>query len=170
MRGAGNLRIDLPVHDRDRSLEYASHNALLSPHLAGLQLAVRVKARQLGAGPGPARRSVVGLSRTEDEVAALSAGGRGRAEQFDMINLFAAIAADAARGQSLADSPRELGQLVEAVHRQGLAVAAHQEEPVAAPGDIAGDFAERRDVDRHAGGRAVARDVADPNAAIGEQL
>ena len=41
------------------------------------------------------------------------------------------------RGQGLADPPGHVGQPFDVGHAQGLAVLVHQEEPVAAPGDVA---------------------------------
>ena len=55
----------------------------------------------------------------------------------------------------------------EAGERKLLAVIGDEEEPVAAPGDIAVDAADAGDVERDGGGAAIAGDVADGGAAIG---
>ena len=70
----------------DPPLEDAAGDALLPPHLARLQLAVREQARQLRARAGAARRAVVGLARAEHEVAAMVRRVDRRAEQLDVIH------------------------------------------------------------------------------------
>ena len=51
--------------------------------------------------------------------------------------------------------------------RKLLAVVADEEKPVSAPGDIAVDAADARNVQRDGGGAAIAGYVADRRAAVG---
>src|SRR2546430_1369676 len=70
----GDPRDDPAALDAHRTLEDAADDALLPPDLAFVQLTVGVETGQLGAGAGAARRTVVGVAGTEDEVAAVGGG------------------------------------------------------------------------------------------------
>jgi len=90
-------------------------------------------------------------------------GGR---EEFDVVDLGAAPAGDAAAGEGLADAQGEISKRVDVGEFQGQAVAAGEEKPVPAPGDVADDLAVSVDHDADAGGGAVAGDVLDGDAAV----
>src|SRR5205085_2376810 len=68
---AGNAWKDLPILDRDRPLKDAADNALLPPNVARLQLVVRQQAGEFSARARSAGGAIVGLARTEHEVAAV---------------------------------------------------------------------------------------------------
>ncbi len=161
IRVAGDLGIELAVDQRHSAFEDGTDDALLPPHLAGLQFAIGVEAGQLGAGAGAAGRTVVGLAWAEHEALAVGAGVGGRAEELDVVDLAAVAAGDPLRFDALADAPGEIGKLVNAVEREVLAVIATQEKPVAAPGDIAVDGPDARRVHRDVRRAAIAGHVAD---------
>src|SRR5690242_4659022 len=64
-RGAFDDGDEIPVADSNLSFKNASDNALLTPRFSGLQLAIGVKASELRAGSGAARRAVVSLARAQ---------------------------------------------------------------------------------------------------------
>jgi len=135
-------------------------------------MAVGGQAGQLGAGAGAARRAVVGLAGAQHEVAGIG-GGRG-AEQLDVVDLRAVRAGDVLRLERAADAPREVGQPLdlrqrEIRHRRELR-RVDEEEPVAAPGHVAGDGADAGHVQRHAGAVAPARHVEHRDVAVGVEL
>src|SRR5690606_2537574 len=127
------------------ALELAADHTGLAPQLARLQLAVGRQAGQLGAGAGAAGRAVVGLAGAQHEVAAVGLGVVG--EQLDVVDQAAVLAADALVFQRLLHGHRVGGEGVQIVAGYAQAVVADQEEPVAAPGDIAGYLAVTRHVD-----------------------
>src|ERR1017187_1338567 len=170
VRGAGDLGIDLAIHDGNRPFEDAADDALLTPDLAGQQFAIGVEAGQLGAGSGAAGRAVVGFTGTEHEVLAIGAGSGGFSEELDVIDLAAIRAGDAVGGETPADAPGKIGELVEPFESERLAVVAAEEEPVAAPCDVAIHAANPRRVHGDMHGAAVTGHVADGDAAIVTEL
>src|SRR5262249_53527786 len=116
--GAGDLGIDAAIFDRDATFKDGAHDAFLTPRLAGLEFAVGVKARELGAGTGAARRTVVRLARTENEALAIGAGSGRRSEQLDVIDVAAMRAGDALALEALADAPGVIGEGFEAVESE----------------------------------------------------
>ena len=84
-----------------------------------------------------------------------------------MIDLAAVGAGDAVGFESLANAPGVIREILDACERKLLAVIADEEEPVAAPGDIAVNAADARNVQRDGGGAAIAGYVADGHAAVG---
>ena len=109
------------------------------------ELAVGDQAGELGAGAGAAGRAVVGLAGAEDEVPAVGPGRVGRAEQLDVVDLAAVRAGDALRASS-AWRIRQVTSVSRSTFAsvERLAVVVDEEEPVAAPGDVADDRAEAR--------------------------
>ena len=91
------------------------------------------------------------------------------AEELDVIDHAAIVAGDAVGFQALPDAPRKIGQFIDAIERQRLSVAAAQEEPVAAPGDISDDAADARRFHRDVRRAAVAGDIAQGHTAVGVQ-
>ena len=87
------------------------------------QFAVGGEAGELGAGAGAAGRAVVGLAGAEDEVAAVGAGRVG-GPNSSMWSISRRRAGDALRVQRLADAPGEVGQALDVVERELLAVIA----------------------------------------------
>src|SRR5690606_16764823 len=133
---AAQGRDDLAVLARFvAGLELAANDTGLAPDLSRREFAVGGQAGQFGAGAGAAGRAVVGLAGAEHEVAAV--GVLVGAEKLDVVDAPIAPASDALGFQGLADGP--------GVIREGGPVGAghdpvgrlDQEEPVAAPGDVA---------------------------------
>ena len=81
-----------------------------------------------------------------------------------MIDLGKALGVD-----GLADQPGVFGQVLDVAHTQFLIVVFDQEEPIAAPGDIAGERADSRDLDLGRFGFAIAGDIGDRHLSIGVQ-
>src|SRR6185369_3817952 len=69
--------------------EGAADNALLDPRFAFGELAIRCEAGKLGAGTGPARRAVVGLTGTQNKVATVRF--ERRPEEFNVIDFREAL-------------------------------------------------------------------------------
>ncbi|MCY1532882.1 hypothetical protein D9M68_681780 [compost metagenome] len=151
----GDDALALPL---EAAFELAADHAGLAPGLAFGQFAVGGEAGQLGAGAGAAGRAVVGLARAEHEVAAV--GVRVVGEQLDMVDRPAVFATDVLVFQGLHHCAGIGGEGVEVVAGDALAVVGDEEEPVAAPGDIAGDAAEPGHVQAHVLAVAVGRHVA----------
>ncbi len=86
--------MDLSVAHLNTAFKHAADNAFLFPHLAFAQLAVGIQARQLGAGPGAAWRSVISLARAQDEIPAVDSGLLRGTEQFDVVDLLPVRACD----------------------------------------------------------------------------
>src|SRR5207248_10873550 len=116
---------------------------------------------ELGAGAGAARRAVVGLAGAEDEIPAVGGRVPRRAVQLNVVDLLPAGPGDLFADERFADAASEVRQLGDAGHFQLLAVVADQEEPVAAPGHVAGHGAEAFDPHPDVGVPAVARHVLD---------
>src|SRR5207244_13342260 len=125
----------------------AADDALLPPDLALAQLAVGHQAGELGAGAGAAGRTVIRPAGAEHEVAAVGRPIARRAEQLDVVDLLPLSASNAAADERPPDAPGEVGQAFDVRQLQILPVRADQEEPVAAPGHVAGDRAAA--LDRH---------------------
>src|SRR5262249_34139023 len=155
---AGDARDDPAAVDAHRPLEDAADDALLPPDLAFPELTVGVEAGELGAGAGAAGRAVVGAPGAEDEVAAVGRDVGRRAEQLGGVDGAAVGPGDAVALQGAADAPGEVGQVLDVGQPQLLAVLGDEEEPVAAPGHVAGDGAEVLDTYRDVLGVAVAGD------------
>src|ERR1051326_3744522 len=109
--GARDLGINQPVFHRDRSFENAADDALLTPYLAGLQLAVGIEARELRAGAGAAGRAVVRAAGAEHEILAVRAGIGRRTEQLDVVDFAPVRSTDAVPLKRPADVPRARRQL-----------------------------------------------------------
>ncbi len=114
--------------------------------------------------PVPQGERSVGLAGTEHEVAAVGVGIVG--EQFDVIDGAAVLAADALVFQRLLDGDGVGGEGVEVVAGDALAVSGDQEEPVAAPGDVAADPADAGHFDADLATVAVGRHVAHADRAV----
>ncbi len=69
------------------------------------QLAIGEEAGELGAGAGAARRAVVSLAGTEDEVAPVVRRVERRSEQLDMIDFFSVISGNSLPDQRLPHTP-----------------------------------------------------------------
>src|SRR5204863_527321 len=78
-----------------------------------------------------------------------------------VVDLLAAGPGDPLAHQRPPDAPGEVGEPGHVGRLQLLAVPADQEEPVTAPGHVAGDRADPLDVDGDAPGVPVARHVLD---------
>ena len=78
-----------------------------------------------------------------------------------MIDLGTAGAGDPAGKQGLADSPGHVGEAFDIGDVQRFAVLIDEEEPVAAPGDVAGVCTQPGHVDLCALEQAIALDVVD---------
>ena len=126
--------------------------------------AIRGQAGELGAGARAAGRAVVGLAGTQHEVAAVGAALCRLAEQLDVIDVGMPLGI-----RRLAHAPGEVGERFEIAHVDLETVLAHQEEPVAAPGDVARHLADARHLEHHVARAAVARHVAEFDRAIGAQ-
>ncbi|CAM2160551.1 hypothetical protein PT2222_80135 [Paraburkholderia tropica] len=151
-------------------LEHAADDALLLPHGARRKRRVGGEAGDLRARAGAARRAVVRLAGAQHEVAAVEARRRRIGEQFDMVDQRAALARDAIRFERLANRPGHIRERFDVGEVERLAVIGDEEEPVAAPRDIAMDAAEARHVDRHVGAVAIRGHVAHGHAAVGVQF
>ena len=92
------------------------------------------------------------------------------AEELDVVDDAAVGAGDAVGFEALADAPGEIGQFVEAIDGEFLAVAADEVEPVAAPGDIAVDAADAGGLDGDVSRAPVAGDVAEGDGSIGVEV
>src|SRR5437763_14385854 len=71
------------------------------------------------------------------------------------------------RVESLANTPGDIGQVLDVLQRELLRVLLDQEEAVAAPGDVAGDAAEAWHFDGHVLLLAPARHVGDGYLPVG---
>ena len=124
-----------------------------------LEFTVGDEAGDFGARAGAAGGAVVCAAGTEDEVAGVGDGGG--AEQFDVVDRLVMGASDVGAFEGATDTPSEIGQSGDIGKFELLAVIFGEEEPVAAPGDVAGDGAVAFDVDFDIRGVAVAGDVLD---------
>src|SRR5262249_50758446 len=138
----------------------------LSPHLALAQFAIRKQTRELRTRTRAARRTVVCLARTQNEVATINAFELRRAKQLDMIDLVTIRAGDAIALQRLANTHSEIGQRVEIVERQSLTVIVDEKKPVAAPGDVARHWSNVLNVDGYTREISVTRHVRDLDFAV----
>ena len=86
-------------------------------------------------------------------------------EQFDVVDLAAIVACDSFALESLSDMPRAVGEALDVVELDTLAVIAHQEKSIASPGDIAGDGSVAVDVEADLRRGTVARHVFDGDLA-----
>src|ERR1019366_4566436 len=84
--------------------------------------------------------------------------------EFDVIDLGKALGVD-----GLADQPGVFGQVLDVAHTQFLVVVFDQEEPIAAPGYIAGDRAYSGDLNLGRFGFAMAWNIGDRHLSIGVQ-
>src|SRR5947209_16877143 len=82
VRGSADRRPNRAPHHVHMSFEKAADNALLPPRFSGREFSIFIKTRHLRARAGTARRSVVRLSRTKHEIAAVGVGPVRRAEQL----------------------------------------------------------------------------------------
>src|SRR5579863_4272142 len=149
----------------------AADDALLNPDLAGAQFSVGGEAGELGAGPGPAGRAVVGAARAEDEIAAHRVARPRGGEKLDMVDSRAVPPTHAQRQKRVMNGGRGLGQAADIgklklAGRRGRS----EEEPVAAPRDIALDLAEPLDLDRDRFGEAITLDILDNGCRIVDQF
>src|SRR6516165_9360515 len=158
---AGDLRDNLSVLDRNRAFEDAAHDALLPPDFARGELVIGIQAGKFGAGARAAGRAVVCLAGAQHEALAVCAGCGGRAEQLDVVDLAAVRSCQPLYFEALPYPPGVIGERLQAIERQRLAVAGNQEEPVAAPGDIAVHRSNSRCVDGHRLCAAIARHIPD---------
>ncbi len=92
----------------------------------------------------------------------MTARGSGRAEQFDVIDFGISLGVD-----GLTDAPGEVSEGIDVGEIQIEAMGFHEEEPVAAPGDIAGDGSDAGDLDGQVVGLAMAGDVGDGDGTVG---
>ena len=95
-----------------------------------------MEASELGAGPGPARRTVVSAARAEDEIAAVRVARPWVSEYLDVLDRRAALAGYASGGQRVANGGRSLGQPANVRRDEVARRSRSEEEPVAAPGDV----------------------------------
>src|SRR5690606_33800901 len=98
------------------------------------EFAVRGEAGELRAGARAARGAVIGPAGAEDEVAGVPAG-RGGAHELDVIDLRETLRIDGG-----ADAPCDLGEGIDLGDLEAPFMPRREEEPVAAPGDVPGDF------------------------------
>src|SRR5205085_7255332 len=113
---------------------------------------------------GAAGRAVVGFAGTEDEALAVRVGRGWGAEELDVIDEAAVRAGDALPLDALPDAPRVIGQGFQTVERERLSVIGGQEEPVAAPRNVAGHRADPGGINGNACRAAVTRHVANRDA------
>ncbi|KGC40060.1 hypothetical protein DO73_4432 [Burkholderia pseudomallei] len=145
MRAAADRRHDAAFGRRVARREHAADHARLPPRHARRELAVGGEARELRARAGAARRAVVRVARAEHEAAAVVLGIVG--EQLDVIDRRAVAARHARALERRAHRRRVRGERRDVLARDALAVIAHEEEPVAAPRDVARHRAVPRHVD-----------------------
>src|SRR5205823_4918669 len=142
-----------------RRLEDTADDAFLPPDLALAQLPVGREAGELGAGAGAARRAVVGPAGAENEVADVVRRVLRRAEELNVVNLLPADPGHPAPRQFLSQPPGVIGEALDVREFEFQAVRTTKEEPVPAPGDVAGDGADPRHIDADVRGQAVARHI-----------
>jgi hypothetical protein len=141
--------------------EATADDALLDPRRARRQGAFGREAGELGARPGAARRTIVSAAGAQNEVAAVGATGRPADEKLNMINFAAVFTAMHGASQFGPDGKRGFGQPGDVGAFDRARRSVDQEEPIAAPGDIARDDAETLDGDFQAPPMDVARHVLD---------
>src|SRR6202042_2902343 len=87
--------IHLAIPHLHAAFKHTADNTFLLPGLAFADFAIRVKARQLGAGPGATGRAIVGFPGTEHEIPAVHPGKLRWTIKFDVIDLLAVCAGNA---------------------------------------------------------------------------
>lgn len=146
------------------AMELATGDTGLYPGLALGKLAVGGQAGQLGAGAGAARGAVVGLAGAHHEVAAVGVGVVGK--QLDVVDRRAVFAGDALGFEGFEHGPGVLCQRFTVGQLDTLAVFGNEEEPVAAPGDVAAHHAMAGHVHRNLLAVAVGGHVADGDGTV----
>src|SRR5262245_46284972 len=152
---AGDAGNDLAADALDRSFEDAADDALLPPDLPFAQLAVRKEAGELGARARAARRAVVGFAGAEDEVAAVIGRITRRTVELDVVDLCSLGAGYRVALERSPNAPSEVGELFHVADVERVVVLGDEEEPIAAPGDVAGDRAGAFHFDRHVGAMPI---------------
>src|SRR5262249_56125167 len=142
----GNARDHLALDHSHRPLEHAPEDALLPPDVAFPELPVRDQAGEFGTGSGATGRAVVRLAGAQDEVAAAIRRDARPSAHLDLVDLRPARPGDAAPRQLLPDAPRVVGQMFHVSQVQLLPVVADQEKPVPAPGDVAANAPDARNI------------------------
>ncbi len=89
-----------------------------------------------------------------------------RTKQLYVIDLMSVGAGDSRARQGVTDTRSEIGQRVEIIERELLAVIVDEKEPVAAPRNVAGHRSKHGHDDRHAREVPVARHVGDLDFAV----
>lgn len=164
---SGNAGIELAIAFDDAAFKQAADDAFLAPDLPGAQFSVGVKARHFCGSAGATRRAVVAFSRAEHKILAVRAGELGRAEKFDVIDFRATLPGDLLPGQLLADSPGELRKGVDVFESDFHTVILDEEEPIAAPSDVACEFSVAGNIHSDICSAAVTGDVFDGDFAVG---
>src|SRR5581483_5045808 len=133
-RRAGDARNHFTVLHRDGSFKQTADDALLSPLLTRLKFAVGVQTRDLRARSRPTGGTVISLSRTQNEVLAIGIGAVSRFKNLHVIDLRSVSAGNSIRSKSLSNSPGEVNQLFEVIHRKLEPIVLDEKKPVSAPG------------------------------------
>ena len=157
---------DAVAIDAHRALENAADQAFLPPDLARGKLAIVHQAGELGACAGAAGGAVISLARAEDEVLAIRSGtvGGPNSSMWSISPSWSPVMPCAV--SCLANAPGDLGEAFGVLQGNGLAVVLHQEEPVAAPGDVADIRPQAGNVDGDMPGRPVAGHVVDRHVVV----
>ena len=138
----------------------------MPPGRAFFEIPVGREAREPGARPRAARGAVVGIPRAKHEVAAIVVFTRGIAEELDVVDLAAVAPRDALGRERSAKGAREFGEWGNVLEIERPVVRIHEEEPVAAPRDVALRAPVPADVDVDALAVAVRHDVLDRYASL----
>src|SRR5689334_18582652 len=148
---------------RVRRVEHGADDALLPPCLACAKLAAGGEARELRTRTRTARRAVVRVAGTQHEVPR-APYRRERNVNLDVIDFGAVVAAYALRIERRAHGTRKLRQALDVLRNDVDAGRFDEEEPVAAPCDVAAYSAVTGHVDAHVLRMAVARHVRNRDA------
>ncbi|MFT5130465.1 MAG: UDP-glucose 4-epimerase, partial [Rhodothermales bacterium] len=156
----------LAIANLHAALKDAADNTFLAPDLALGEFAVGDQAGEFGARASAAGRAIVGTTRAHDIASAVCIWIRGRAEELHVIDLAAVVATNACCFEGAADGPRAGFESCDVRELQLESVVVYQEEPVAAPGDVAMHVAESGHIDRHSCSAAIAAHVTDGHASV----
>ncbi len=159
------MGVDCAVFDTYPAIESAADEAFLTPDLAWCEFAIGIKAGEFGGGSGAAGGAVVGFAGAEDEVSGVGSRGDGWPVEFNMVDFGVALRVD-----GLADGPRVRGKGFQVGEFDAFRGSVDKEEPVAAPGDVAGDRAVGGDLDGDACCRAIGGDVVDGDFEVGVEF
>src|SRR5688572_30964612 len=98
--------MDEVVCHGNSSFKDTADNTLLPPDLAFTKFSIREKTCELGAGASAARRAIVCVSGTQDEVFTIDSGKLRRAKQLDVIDLMPIASCNPRARQRVSDATR----------------------------------------------------------------